>query len=124
MASTFKRRGIKAAVIGAVAVTGLVLSTTSASAYQVGNTWVGTANCEAWVDAGPSYNLAHGRVYGVSGDCEVRLIQRNIYSTNPPRYTGWYSGTTEDLYYNDGTHQLQVEVHDLATGQYNTGGWV
>lgn len=113
---TSKRRGIKAAVIGAIAAGGLVFSTTNASADGLGgDAW--TPNCHAWVAPGDSGHYAYGTVIGWSG-CWVRLFATT--STGGTQATPWSQSSTYQLYHADGVHYLWVEVHD-PTGMDTTG---
>lgn len=108
----FKRRGITAAVIGAVAAGGLLLSTGDAFADGIGGD-VYTANCHAYINPAGTH-WAYGVVTGASG-CEVRLWQTNI-TKGGWTTAGWYIGSTPSEYHADGVHYVQVEVYDPYTG--------
>ncbi|WNM29961.1 hypothetical protein RKE30_05880 [Streptomyces sp. Li-HN-5-11] len=114
---TFKRRGIKTAVIGAIAAGGLMLSTSDAFAAGIGGD-VYTANCHAYINSAGAH-WGYGAVAGASG-CEVDLWQTNV-NTGGWTQTGWYYGSTPSEYHADGVHYLQVEVYDPYTGSYAWG---
>ncbi|MGW1163282.1 hypothetical protein ACWD5Q_34590 [Streptomyces sp. NPDC002513] len=114
-----KRRGIKAAVIGAIAAGGLVFSTTSASADGLGgDAW--TPDCHAWVAPGDNGHWAYGTLIGLSG-CMVRLVAST--STGGTEATPWSYSSTYQLYHADGVHYVWVELHD-PTGMDTTGAHV
>lgn len=113
-----RRRGIKAAVVGAVAAGGLVVSTTTASANGLGGD-VYTPDCHAWVAPGDSVHWAYGTLEGLSG-CMVRLWATT--STGGLQSTPWSYTSTYQLYHADGVHELRVEVGEVGMDAY--GPWV
>jgi hypothetical protein len=115
----FKRRGITAAVIGAVAAGGLLLSTGDAFAEGIGGD-VYTDNCHGYINPAGAH-WAYGWVTGAP-ECEVDLWQTNK-TTGGWTQTGFYRVPTlaPTMYHADGVHYLQVEVYDPLTHSYAWG---
>ncbi|MDH6131429.1 hypothetical protein P3T37_000798 [Kitasatospora sp. MAA4] len=119
MISTFKRRSATAAIVAALSIGGLALSTTSAFASGIGGD-VYTSNCHGYV-VGDSQNNHYAYGYVTGSGCEVRLWQRNV-NTGGETVNGWSYSSTSEYYHNDGVHQLAVEVYDNSTGE-DSGPW-
>ena len=120
MISTFKRRSATAAIVAALSIGGLALSTTNAFASGLGGD-IYTQNCHGYV-VGDSQNNHEAYGYVTGSGCEVLLWQRNV-NTGGTTNNGWWSySSTSELYHNDGVHQLAVEVYDSQTGQFS-GPW-